>query len=250
MARQCLFCPNPVDSAQHIWSDWILQDLKPVQPIHIKMGKTFSKVVKNPEVRMKCVCQKCNNGWMSDVESENKPHMLAMMNDKAIVLQPVQQKLLCRWAALKAMVVDGSSKTRIPFFSESEKILMKPPMRALPVGTLAWIGRLSVKAFHAGLTDIFGEINGIPRAFHACVTTIIVGHLVIQVMTMHVLAMYATMPIRPNERPGAWDVNLLDIWPAFGEKSWPAQFSFELSGTTHHIGQLVNRWKIGEDITK
>jgi hypothetical protein len=252
MAKRCLFCPRTVDSAEHLWSDWILKDLKPVEPIQIKIGKTLSKWVDNPEVRIRCVCQKCNNGWMSDIENENKPHMLAMMNDKPLVLQPTKQKLLTRWAILKAMVLDGSSPTRraAPFYSESERFEMKPPLRSLPVGTIVWIGRLSVKAFHAGLTDTFGEINGIPKAFHCCVVTIIVGHLVIHVVTLHVISLFATLRVRPRDNPGAWDVNLLEIWPTFGDKSWPPNSSFGLKGTTHHIGELVNRWKIGEDITK
>lgn len=250
MSKQCLFCTNPADSAEHIWSDWILRDLKPVQPVQVKIGKFINKLVKDPEVVMRCVCQKCNNGWMSDIESENMPHMLAMMNDKPTLLTPIQQKHLVRWATLKAMVVDGSSKKRIPFYSKSERLGMKPPSRCLPVGTLTWIGRLSVKAFHVGLTDSFGVIDNIPKAFHGCVTTIIVGHLVIQVLTTHVLPMFATMGLRPNCNAGAWDVNLLEIWPVFGEKHWPPSSAFTLDGTIHHIGGLINRYKIGEDITK
>ena len=249
MAKQCLFCPRTVDSAEHVWSDWILQDLKPVHPIHIRIGKTISKWVDKPEVRVKCVCQKCNNGWMSDIENENKPHMLAMMNGEPIVLESQQQKLLTRWAVLKATVIDGSSKRRIPFYSESERVSMKPPLRAIPVGTFAWIGRLSVKAFHAGLTDTFGGVDNVPKAFQGCITIIVVGHLVIQVLTMHVLPTFATRRLCPVYKPGAWDVNLLDIWPVFGEECWPPRFSFELKGTTHHIAGLINRWKIGEDIT-
>jgi hypothetical protein len=232
--------------------DEILEDLKPVQPIRIKRGKTIlAQSVDNPEIRVKAVCQKCNNRWMSDIEGENKPHMLAMMNDKPAVLRPAQQKLLTRWAVLKAMVLDGGyPKYRIPFYSESERHGMKPPSRFIPVGTLAWIGRLSVKGFHAGVTDTSGKINDIPEAFHTCITTIIVGHLVIQVLTMHVLPMFATTRIRPGCYPGAWDVNLLEVWPADGDKCWPPPFSFEMKGTTHNIGFLVNRYKMGEDVTK
>jgi hypothetical protein len=51
--------------------------------------------------------------------------------------------------------------------------------------------------------------------------------------------------------PGAWDVDLLEIWPVFGEKCWPPKVSFVLKeATPHHIAHLINRWKIGEDITK
>jgi hypothetical protein len=170
-----------------------------------------------------------------------------MMHDKSIVLGPAQQKLLTRWAILKAMVLDGSSKRRIPFYSQCERNGIKPPLSCVPVGSAAWIGQLSVKAFHAGLTDTFGGINNVPKAFHGCVTTLIVGHLAIQVLTMHVLPMFSVHPIRPNCKPGAWDVNLLNIWPVFGNANWPPPLSFTLKGADS-IGALVNRWKIGTDI--
>lgn len=254
MARRCIFCPNPVDSAEHLWSDWILEDLKPVQPIHIKFGKSFAKWVDDPEVRIHCVCHKCNNGWMNDIEGEVKPLMQPMLHGHPIVLRPVEQKLLTRWAVLKAMVLDGSSPSRRStlFYNECERVGMKPQLRALPVGTFTWIGRLSIQSFHAELFDTFGQINFVPKAFHGCVVNIVVGHLVFQVLTMHVLPMFANgRSVAPRYEHGAWDVNLLEIWPAFGDKRWPPPFAFVLKGNTpHHIARLVRRFRIGEDITK
>jgi len=251
MARQCLFCTNPANSGEHLWSGWILKDLKLVNPIHIKRGKNFSKWIDKTEVEMKWVCAKdCNGGWMSDIETENQPHMLAMMNDRPTILEPHEQKLLARWAILKAMVLDGSRRYE-RFYNESERFAMKPPLRALPISTVVWIGRLSIKAFHAGLTDSFGQINGIPKAFRNCIVTIIVGHLVIQVVTMHVLAPFVTSRLPLQYKAGEWDVNLLEIWPVFGAKSWPPAFSFVPKGRTpHHIAGLINRWKVGDDITR
>lgn len=252
MAKICLFCSNPSNSGEHLWSEWILKDLKPVQPIHVKFGKTFAQWVDNPEVKINCVCHKCNNEWMSDIEGEVKPFMQPMMHGKPVALRPSEQKLLTRWAVLKSMVLDRASPKRrsTPFYSECERTGMKPPLRALPIGTFAWIGMLSVEAFHAELFDIFGETDGIAKAFHGCITTIIVGQLVIQVATMHVLPMFATRRVLAECQPGAWDVNLLDIWPIFGDKRWPPPFPFILKGTTpHHIARLVRRFRIGEDIT-
>jgi len=247
MAKQCLFCPRPVDSAEHVWSDWILQELRPAEPIHVKIGKTTSKWVDNPEVKINRVCHKCNSTWMSDLENENKPQIRSMMHGKSIVLTPAQQRLLTRWAVLKAMVIDGSSAKRIPFYKQCERTGLKPPSSFIPVGTHAWIGRFSAKAFHAGLTDTFGQIDGTPGAFHGCVTTIIVGHLAIQIVTMHVIPMFATLRLRPKYKPGAWDVSLSDIWPVFGDSIWPPSLPFTLDGT-NRIKLLTDRWKIGTDI--
>jgi len=252
MAKKCIFCPQPANSAEDIWSSWILEELKPSQPIRITRGKIKSEWIDDPRVRVKCVCKKCNNEWMSDIENENKPHMLPMINGKPAVLEPKKQKLLTRWAILKAMVIDGSSKSRKPFYDESDRANIKPPLRAIPVGTLTWTGRLAVKSFHVGVFDTYGEIGNVPKAFHACNTIIIVGHLVIQVLTMRVLPMFATgRQVNARCNPGAWNVNLLDIWPALGDKAWPPAFSFTLKGPReHHIGSLIHRWRIGEDITK
>jgi hypothetical protein len=248
-----LFCPNPVDSCEHIWSDWILKDLKLGSRIQIKFGNSFAKWVDDPEVKIKCVCQKCNNGWMSDIEGENKPHMLAIMNDKPTILTPTEQKSLARWTILKAMVIDGARpKQRIPFYSLSERLDMKPPSRFVPPGTLVWIGRLSVKSLHAAILDSRGQINGIDEAYRGCITTIIVGHLAIQALTIHVLPRFLGMlrRLHIDPKPGAWDMNLLDIWPVFGEMSWPPAVTFTLGRTSTSIGHLADRFRIGTDITK
>jgi hypothetical protein len=215
--------------------------------MHVKIGKTTAKWVDNLEVRINCVCQKCNNGWMSDIENENKPHMLPMMHGKEISLTPSQQKSLTRWAILKTMILDGGYPKRIKFYDNSERLGIKPPSPFFPLSTLAWLGRLSVKGFHAGLTDTSGKINHVPKAYRCCVVTIIVGHLVIQVITMHVLAAFASSVVRAAHKSGAWDVSLLDIWPVFGEARWPPPLPFTLDGS-NRIELLIDRWKIGTNI--
>jgi hypothetical protein len=245
--KKCLFCQRAVDSAEHLWSDWILKDLKPVEPIHVKIGRRTSKWVDNPEVRVKCVCQKCNNSWMSDLENENKPHIRTMMHGNPITLEPKQQRSLTRWAILKGMVLEAAAKKTVPFYTESEKAEIAPPSTFIPVATRAWIGRLRVGGFHAGGTDTYGDINGVPKAFHGCVTTIIVGQLVVQALTTHVLPMFGTLPFRPNYKRGAWHKNLLEVWPVFGKVRWPPPLSFTPDGG-NSIGGLINRWKIGTDV--
>ena len=98
----------------------------------------------------------CNNSWMSDLESENKPHIRAMMRDISITLEPKQQQSLSRWAILKAMVLEVAPKKQLPFYAESENAEIVPPSTFIPVATFAWIGRLSIGAFHAGEMETFG----------------------------------------------------------------------------------------------
>lgn len=184
---------------------------------------------------------------MSDLENSNKPQIRAMMHDKPINLGPAQQKLLARWAVLKAMIIEAANRERTPFYGADERIGLKPPSSFFPVGTSVWIGRLSRKAYHAGGTDIWRQIDQVPRAMHGCLTTIIVGHLAIQVLTAHVLPMFATSRPSFECNPGAWDINLLDIWPVFGARKWPPPVTFTFKGP-NSIATLINRWKLGEDI--
>jgi hypothetical protein len=184
---------------------------------------------------------------MSDLETGNEPHMRPMMHDEPIVLEPIQQKLLARWAVLKAIVIEAANRKRAPFYGEAERDGLKPPLSFIPVGTSVWIGRLSGESFHAGGTEIWRQERDALKAVHGCVTTIIVGHLVIQVVTVHVLPISATSRLSLECNPGAWDVNLLNIWPVFGARKWPPPVTFTYSGSDSIAG-LITRWNLGENI--
>lgn len=105
-----------------------------------------------------------------------------------------------------------------------------------------------MKAFHVGGTDVWGDIDKIPKAFHGCVTNIVMGHLVMQVLTGR-----ASSHLLPNGRlfvncrPGKWDTNLLDVCPPTTDLEWPPSVSFTIGGETN-VGKLVNRWKMGTNI--
>jgi len=148
---------------------------------------------------------------------------------------------------MKAMVVDSANRERKCFYSTLEKTQLRTPASVIPVGTLVWLGRFAVKAFHAGGTDVWGQIDEIPKAFQCCVTTIVVGHLVCQILTAHVLQSLPYQRINVGCRDGAWNINLLDIWPLNGPLRWPPAISFAQKGPDS-IAALVNRWKIGENI--
>ncbi len=254
MARQCIFCPRPVDSKEHLWSEWILEEFRSrpelQKPIRFSKGKTAARWIHNPEVLISCVCQGCNNGWMSDLEIHNKPHMLPMLLDKRVSLEPQQQKSLARWAILKAMVLEAANRERDSFYTDEERSTFKPPSSSIPVGTNVWIGRFSGIGFHTGGTGIFRPIGNIPQAIHGHVTTIVVAHLAIQVLTAHVLPGFANRgTISLGQNPGKWDMNLLQCWPVFGSVQWPPPISFTPNGSDS-IGSLVFRWKVGTNISK
>jgi hypothetical protein len=186
---------------------------------------------------------------MSDLENVNQARMRTMMRGQRTVLDPAEQKLLARWALLKAIVIDAINQRRTPFYSECERTKFKPPLSAFPVGTSVWLARFSsFRAFHAGGNDIWQNIGEVPKAMRGCVTNIVVGHLILQTLTMHVLPMFANRRILPECKPGAWDVSLLNIWPIFGALVWPPSISFEAKGGPNRLGNIIDRWQVGVDV--
>jgi hypothetical protein len=245
--KQCLFCPNPVDSAEHLFSKWIIKDLENAPPIRVSIGKTPSTWVASPEIKIPSVCKPCNNEWMGNLETASKGQLHAMINDDPCWLTKKDQVKLARWVLMKAMVIDSINPQRPLFYLNAERTQVKSA--TIPVGTLVWLGRLSSHNFHAGGTDIWGDLDEIPKGFQGNVTTMVMGHLVTQVLSGHVLSQLASTRIQVGLAPkvGAWNVNLLDIFPTTEQLRWPPSVSFTLQGADS-IRELVNRWKIGENI--
>jgi hypothetical protein len=249
MPKKCIFCPNPANSAEHLFSDWILKELKDISgPINIKLGKRANVWKHTPEIKVSCVCHKCNNGWMSDLETNNQPHMRTMIQGNSIVLEPSQQKQLARWAILKSVILDAADRQRAPFYTVEEKESLKPPSASCLLGTTIWIGRLSSRGFHIGGTDLAGSIDEVPKAYRGSVTTAILGHLVIQVLSVHVIPRFADFrKLRWTYKPGKWDESLLNNWPVFDSISWPPPLSFVERGE-NPIAALGDRFRIGLDV--
>jgi hypothetical protein len=73
--RDCIFCGNRADSREHVFAEWLIErtGLKnyPVRSAY----RREAEIKARPEphrlaaLLVKVVCKKCNNGWMSELES-------------------------------------------------------------------------------------------------------------------------------------------------------------------------------------
>jgi hypothetical protein len=107
--KTCLFCSSAADSAEHIFGNWLNKagrggdgvrtwtaDGKPV----IEKGGPFSK-------KLKIVCKRCNNVWMSRMESEVAPILVRMFDwdgQAPLTLTIDEQIALARWAFKTSVV--------------------------------------------------------------------------------------------------------------------------------------------------
>jgi hypothetical protein len=124
--RCCIFCGKSPTSSEHIVPAWAGEILTRTQPppsrpdrIVVGRHKRWSEG-NNPDVQqewlnkegpsftVKCVCDGCNNGWMSDIEGSAKPILTPMIEDQATTLSNADQESIAKWLGLKAICAQYS----------------------------------------------------------------------------------------------------------------------------------------------
>lgn len=249
MPELCLFCDNNSGSKEHLWPKWI-HERKDFGPLRIQRGKSEEKIIPNPELMVKTVCGVCNNGWMSCLEANNIPVIGSMMQDIAIPLDEAQQKLVAAWSVKTAMVSDSMKGRAAPnkFYTREERINMRLK-REIPARTLIWIGRID--GMHLGdfgtdfaLFDAQKERIGM-----GSVSTIVAGHFVTQVVTVHD-EKENTEISDLSCKMGNWNDSLIQIWSIQKQVvQWPPKVSFT-NGGPQGIAYLMERWRMGEKVEK
>ena len=120
---------------------------------------------------------------MSELEVEATPVVGAMIQNLTTPLDESQQQIVATWAVKTAMVFDSIKGRNAPnvFYTREECIAMND-RREIPNRTGVWIGHIDGSHLGAYGTDL-GQIstNGVPSG-SGMAFTIIVGHLVIQVV--------------------------------------------------------------------
>lgn len=238
---KCIFCPNRASSKEDMFPKWILARVKTREKMtHTLEGRPRYET-DDQRVLVKCVCKTCNNGWMSRLESKSIPTIGNLLDDISLTLDTDQQKTMALWAAKTTMVADAGRR-KGSFYTSEEREALKDHSQ-IPAGTSIWVGRffgrsLSVITNGSAIRTLHGTAVG---TFHIC--TIVVGHLIFQVMTLHPADEYKLSNIRilPTEWP--WQDLLTQIWSEQPRDiAWPPADSFSHYGD-YPYAALVFRWK-------
>jgi len=249
MPTLCLFCENKSGSKEHLWPKWI-HERKDFGPLNFQLGDSEKKVIPDPEIKVKTVCGVCNNGWMSKLEAENIPAIGSMLQDIAIPLDEAQQKSVAAWTIKMAMVSDSMKGRAVPnqFYSRDERVKMRLN-RDIPARTLMWIGRIN--GMHLGDfgTDFALFSPEKERIGMGSVSTIVAGHFVTQVVTVHIEKANIEIPSLPCKM-GNWNEKLAQIWPIQAPTvEWPPKASFT-NGGAQGLAYLMDRWRMGDQVKK
>jgi len=242
--RKCLFCDNKANSREHVWPDWVLRKLDSKGPIYHRIGDLPRSEI-SAQLKARCVCEQCNRGWMSGLETKCSRIMGPLMSDIAAPLDVPDQYLISMWATKMAMVTEFTSRSHRELFYSKIDCERLRVASEIPARTTIWLARYSGTDIGLWGTDAW-TFN---RAVHGYVHTIVIGHLALQVWTLHVTGEYRdrTVVVHPKPGPAPWPDLLVNLWPNGRTVNWPPRLTFHLRGP-FSLYTLVSRWSYGEKV--
>jgi hypothetical protein len=223
--RNCFFCSSGADSLEDAWPRWITSQFKPSLPGEAQLERRGVKLkpwrVHQPELTVRCVCQPCNNGWMSQLEFQAKRFLQPLLMGESRGLDMSGQTTIAMWSLKTAMVLEALDQPQQRAYTQREREQLRI-LSAIPWRTSVWLATsvdpsffLSSKNRHLD-TENANDISGVS-------ITMAFAHVVLQVLTIRVPRdVGPTTRVTTNVRRGPWDQATVQIWPAqSAQASWP-----------------------------
>jgi hypothetical protein len=149
IAGKCIFCGLGNLSKEHIWPQWAAAMLRTNSGPYgreLIVNTAGHKTIRHDKkerpghittVKVRAVCAKCNNEWMSAIEVAAKPVAIPMMLGKPLTLDRTMQTALVNWLVLKLMVMEQTNRSDATFSShDREQFLVN---RTVPAYVRIWI---------------------------------------------------------------------------------------------------------------
>jgi hypothetical protein len=136
MNKKCIFCGGSgKKSKEHIWSEW-MHDYLPkmgdgynLSEVHTSKWDEHLDSTKSKRQghlytkKLRVVCESCNSGWMSVLESKVKPILIPIFQNKTFEISNEEKISLAKWIAMKAIVGENSVKnTHVTPFADRTKL--------------------------------------------------------------------------------------------------------------------------------
>jgi hypothetical protein len=241
----CIFCGAPADSKEDLFPRWILKRVKTGVPLYRKIGDKPATITEDQEVRVPCVCAVCNNTWMSGMETTAMKFLEPMLEGRPIALSRQNQQNLAEWALKCAMCQDtlGHSSR---FFRADECHAFKR-QRTIPNRTIAFVAHYDGSSLDSNGTD-FTLVGATPDELLARghIYTVMVGHAVVQVLSMHEESAWREGRIEMRAGDGPWDKLEMQIWPIENRSIvWPPPMSLSIQMNETHYGHFRSRFRQG-----
>jgi hypothetical protein len=121
-AQTCIFCGRQTRSVEYLWPEWLCQLFTDQLAVWTKADGSDDAVTQRLrseiDQTVDCVCDTCRHSWMQRLDDDVRTTLTAMIVGDATTLTPEQQRLLARWAAKTAVLMELAyeSPNRTPPF--------------------------------------------------------------------------------------------------------------------------------------
>jgi hypothetical protein len=162
------------------------------------------------------------------------------MKGLSLDLRAVDQATIAVWSLKTAMTFESvRPKGQQCFYTDEERAGLRWN-GIVPGYTVIWAarygGRLSANAHAYDVGGLDERSTPVP----GYVTTLIVGHLALQVVSLR----YGGGSISANPRQGPWEASTIQIWPYVGVQRWPPQLTLYDEGRLRS-DDFERRWAFG-----
>lgn len=145
----CIFCGGTPLSREHIWADWLRAYIRRNLPYYhsgraiLNPDRSLERATKkysgDPRSRrLKIVCAKCNNGWMSSLQNAAKPILIPLLQGAAATLSHDRQNTLAAWVAMTVICAEYLQPRSVSISVTARRWLYKE--RTAPADLRIWLG--------------------------------------------------------------------------------------------------------------
>jgi hypothetical protein len=224
VGRVCIFCEGQPCTREHVLPKWLAEifdgHLVGNAELVIRGVGKRNIIGKRLDLHVRSVCATCNNGWLSDLESDVRLIVLPLLSRGDCELSAAAQATLAKWAACKAMIVSRIPRRQTPHFWDAELSMMQLKRR-MPDHVVAWLAYSPSNPRVGIYLTEFSQPVGMPGA-EALGMTLQIGSLLCQVYSMRRPSQFATATVTTDVTDGSWNDASVQIWPCErGRQQWP-----------------------------
>ncbi|MFI4957364.1 MAG: hypothetical protein ACHQAX_09190 [Gammaproteobacteria bacterium] len=224
--KTCIYCQNTSLTKEHFWPKW-LHDHIPDPPSNSRSYSIFESGIeidkgerpghlKNKIIRK--VCQSCNNGWMSTIESSVIPILKKMLNGSC-VLNENQILNLAQWIFLKVTTAEHDREDYV-VTSKRHLVEFKSSLD-IPKNFNIWLGKFDSGSGGTAYVRRSATISLSPTCFletgtnfNTQTVTFCIGEIILHVRHSTILSLnFDTLVPDPD--------CLMPLYPDIGSIHWP-----------------------------
>lgn len=223
--RECIFCQGRASTLEDIWPQWLTKQF-PLSDISFmqaelggrNLGKWRNKTPKLLQAR--CMCEKCNGGWMSKLEGQAKPIIKAILDNHVKTVDVSSQAIIAVWAVKTAMTLEAVKLQNKWFYTNDERRGLRI-LSAIPEGTFVWIAKcVNQPNIYSAAKDLLTAPG--QDEIRTYVTTMAFGSLAFQVASTRLQMNLTTGTyITFDANNGPWEEVLVQVWPMPKLHRWP-----------------------------